>query len=124
MNEKSVEENLDKLCISNSNGVDSHEQNSEESSCQKRQDYLPWEDYFLAVAFLSAMRSKDPSTQVKQLFFIYPSVFCPGAHETRSTVTGVNILPKNSKLCPHTCKNFVQSFFTFCIFFHYFIDNC
>lgn len=30
----------------------------------KRQDYLPWEDYFMAIAFLSAMRSKDPSTQV------------------------------------------------------------
>jgi dCMP deaminase len=29
-----------------------------------RKDYLPWDDYFMAVAFLSAMRSKDPSTQV------------------------------------------------------------
>ena len=35
----------------------------ENSSSEKRQDYLPWDDYFLAVAFLSAMRSKDPSTQ-------------------------------------------------------------
>ena len=30
----------------------------------KRRDYLEWDDYFMAVAFLSAMRSKDPSTQV------------------------------------------------------------
>jgi deoxycytidylate deaminase len=30
----------------------------------KRIDALTWEDYFIAVAFLSAMRSKDPSTQV------------------------------------------------------------
>jgi dCMP deaminase len=30
----------------------------------KRQDYLGWDDYFMAVAFLSANRSKDPSTQV------------------------------------------------------------
>ena len=30
----------------------------------KRQEYLSWEDYFMSVAFLSAMRSKDPSTQV------------------------------------------------------------
>jgi len=37
---------------------------NENSSSEKRQDYLPWDDYFLAVAFLSAMRSKDPSTQV------------------------------------------------------------
>jgi len=30
----------------------------------KRTDYLDWTDYFLSVAMLSAMRSKDPSTQV------------------------------------------------------------
>ena len=30
----------------------------------KRTDYLPWDDYFMAVAFLSAMRSKDPCSQV------------------------------------------------------------
>ena len=30
----------------------------------KRQNYLPWEDYFMNIAYLSAMRSKDPSTQV------------------------------------------------------------
>lgn len=31
---------------------------------RKRTDYLAWDDYFLSVAFLSAQRSKDPSTQV------------------------------------------------------------
>jgi len=31
---------------------------------QKREDYLSWADYFMSVAFLSAMRSKDPSSQV------------------------------------------------------------
>lgn len=30
----------------------------------KREDYLPWEDYFMAVAALSSLRSKDPVTQV------------------------------------------------------------
>jgi dCMP deaminase len=30
----------------------------------KRNDYLSWDDYFMALAKLSAMRSKDPSTQV------------------------------------------------------------
>ncbi|CAI5742519.1 unnamed protein product [Peronospora destructor] len=34
------------------------------SKVQKRSDYLSWDDYFMSVAFLSAMRSKDPSTQV------------------------------------------------------------
>ncbi|XP_060782572.1 deoxycytidylate deaminase isoform X2 [Neoarius graeffei] len=31
---------------------------------RKRQDYLEWSEYFMAVAFLSAQRSKDPSSQV------------------------------------------------------------
>jgi len=31
---------------------------------QPREDYLEWSEYFLAVSFLSAMRSKDPATQV------------------------------------------------------------
>ena len=32
--------------------------------CEKRTNYLNWDEYFMAVARLSAMRSKDPSTQV------------------------------------------------------------
>ena len=30
----------------------------------KREDYLSWDEYFMGVAMLSGMRSKDPSTQV------------------------------------------------------------
>jgi dCMP deaminase len=30
----------------------------------KRSDYLSWDEYFMAVALLSAERSKDPNTQV------------------------------------------------------------
>lgn len=30
----------------------------------KRKDYISWDEYFMGVAQLSAMRSKDPSTQV------------------------------------------------------------
>ena len=30
----------------------------------KRADYISWDDYFMAVAQLSALRSKDPNTQV------------------------------------------------------------
>ncbi|XP_003971998.1 deoxycytidylate deaminase isoform X1 [Takifugu rubripes] len=33
-------------------------------STGKREDYLEWPEYFMAVAFLSAQRSKDPSSQV------------------------------------------------------------
>ena len=35
------------------------------ASCAIR--YLHWDDYFMAVAFLSAERSKDPSKQVRAL---------------------------------------------------------
>ena len=31
---------------------------------KQRKDYLSWDEYFMAIARLSAMRSKDPSTQV------------------------------------------------------------
>ena len=30
----------------------------------KRQDYISWDEYFMGVAILSGLRSKDPSTQV------------------------------------------------------------
>lgn len=30
----------------------------------KREDYITWDEYFMGVARLAAMRSKDPSTQV------------------------------------------------------------
>ena len=31
---------------------------------KKREDYISWDQYFMGVAALSAMRSKDPNTQV------------------------------------------------------------
>lgn len=34
------------------------------AATKKRQDYLSWDEYFMAVALLSAQRSKDPNTQV------------------------------------------------------------
>ena len=30
----------------------------------KRDDYISWDEYFMGVAKLAAMRSKDPNTQV------------------------------------------------------------
>ena len=30
----------------------------------KRENYISWDEYFMSVALLAAMRSKDPSTQV------------------------------------------------------------
>lgn len=31
---------------------------------EKRRDYISWDEYFMSVALVSAMRSKDPNTQV------------------------------------------------------------
>ena len=31
---------------------------------EKRTDYISWDEYFMAVAKLAGMRSKDPNTQV------------------------------------------------------------
>lgn len=31
---------------------------------EKRSDYISWDEYFMGVALLSGMRSKDPNTQV------------------------------------------------------------
>ena len=30
----------------------------------KREDYISWDEYFMGVAYLAGMRSKDPHTQV------------------------------------------------------------
>ncbi|KHJ96014.1 hypothetical protein OESDEN_04030 [Oesophagostomum dentatum] len=37
----------------------------------KREDYLSWEDYFMAIAKLAAMRSKDPATQSRLSEVVY-----------------------------------------------------
>ena len=37
---------------------------SSNTGSTKRTDYLSWDDYFMAMAFLTAQRSKDPNTQV------------------------------------------------------------
>ena len=31
---------------------------------KERKDYLTWDEYFMGIAYLSSLRSKDPSTQV------------------------------------------------------------
>ena len=39
-------------------------QKGKDMDSKKRKDYISWDEYFMAIAKLSAMRSKDPSTQV------------------------------------------------------------
>lgn len=51
----------------------------------KRKDYLSWDGYFLGVAFLSSLRSKDPSTRHGS---------CIVNKENKIIGTGYNGLPK------------------------------
>lgn len=43
---------------------------------RKRQDYLPWDDYFMAVAFLSSQRSKGKGTKASLVVSASASSLC------------------------------------------------
>ena len=51
----------------------------------KRTDYLSWDEYFMGVAMLSGMRSKDPNTQVGA---------CIVSEDNKILSMGYNGLPK------------------------------
>lgn len=50
----------------------------------KRSDYISWDEYFMGVALLASMRSKDPNTQVGA---------CIVDYENRILSTGYNGFP-------------------------------
>ncbi len=51
----------------------------------KRMDYISWDEYFMGIAYLSAMRSKDPNTQVGA---------CIVSRENKILSVGYNGFPK------------------------------
>ena len=51
----------------------------------KRTDYINWDEYFMSVALLAAMRSKDPNTQVGA---------CRVGEDDRIISTGYNGFPR------------------------------
>lgn len=51
----------------------------------KRTDYISWDEYFMSVALLAAMRSKDPNTQVGA---------CIVGEDKRIISTGYNGFPQ------------------------------
>ena len=51
----------------------------------KRKDYISWDEYFMGVAMLSGMRSKDPNTQVG---------CCIVSQDNKILSMGYNGLPK------------------------------
>ena len=52
----------------------------------KREEYLSWDEYFMGIASLSALRSKDPSTQVGA---------CIVNQDKRIMSMGYNGMPRN-----------------------------
>lgn len=53
---------------------------------EKRKDYISWDEYFMSIAKLSAMRSKDPNTQVGA---------CIVSNDNRILSIGYNGAPNN-----------------------------
>lgn len=67
-----------------------------EKDTPKRDKYLSWDDYFMAVAFLSAKRSKDPAT---------PTGACIVDQEYRVIGIGYNGFPRG---CPDDALPWAQ----------------
>ena len=64
---------------------------------QKREDYISWDEYFMGVAMLSGMRSKDPNTQVGA---------CIVSEDNKILSMGYNGLPKGCSDAPLENKYF------------------
>ena len=56
----------------------------------KRKDYISWDEYFMGVALLASMRSKDPSTTVGA---------CIVNSDNKIISTGYNGSPRGTKNC-------------------------
>ena len=57
----------------------------------KREDYISWDEYFMGVAQLSGMRSKDPGTQVGA---------CIVSRENKNLSMGYNGFPTAVRTIP------------------------
>ncbi|MQL98372.1 hypothetical protein Taro_031077 [Colocasia esculenta] len=62
---------------SNSDGSLEHRPGPDPFDPSKRIGYLSWDDYFMAIAFLSAKRSKDPNRQIVNFISTPPSLVPP-----------------------------------------------
>jgi dCMP deaminase len=68
----------------------------------KRKDYISWDEYFMGIAVNSAMRSKDPSTQVGA---------CIADDSNKVVSIGYNGMPIgcDDDLCPWTVKEGIEN---------------
>lgn len=56
---------------------------------KKREDYISWDEYFMGVAMLSGMRSKDPNSQVGA---------CIVSNDNKILSMGYNGFPKAAQM--------------------------
>lgn len=64
---------------------------NKERHTMKRTDYINWDEYFMGIALLTAMRSKDPSSQVGA---------CIVSPETRSSLWATTVCPSAATTTP------------------------
>ena len=67
---------------------------------KKRNNYLQWDEYFMAVAFLSAQRSKDPRSQVTRWREHYIEYLCPLRLEHVLLIRRKRLLASATMECP------------------------
>jgi deoxycytidylate deaminase len=63
-------------------------------ACRKREGYIKWDDYFMAVAFLSAQRSKDPKLAGSHVWLYV----CCSQSKFDSTQVGACIVNEANKI--------------------------
>jgi len=70
---------------------------SDPNNTSKRKNYMSWDDYFMAISFLSAQRSKDPEDQIGA---------CIVDQSNRIVGIGYNGFPRD---CPDDCLPWASS---------------
>ena len=65
----------------------------------KRQDYISWDEYFMGIALLSAMRSKDNNSQVGACIVSPATTACPSAAMTTICLGSAKAATLTQNIC-------------------------
>ena len=114
----SVEERIKKVHLdekSEKGAVTTNGVSQSPTTSLKREDYLTWDEYFMASAFLSSMRSKDPATQVGAVIVNPQNRIVGVGYNGMPTGCSDDTLPwgKTSSGLNTTNAMFLRVFFTF-----------
>ena len=77
----------------------------------KRRDYISWDEYFMGIAMLSAMRSKDPNSQVGACIVRDNKILSLGTTVCRLAAMTISCLGagKETNSKPSTCMSVTRS---------------